>query len=280
MKEDEPQHVKMGVHLRERLPELTPTEKALLLSLALRINEERLCWPSIDTLVNEVGCGERNLHYALNSLVAKGFVFIGRRAGGRKKGGVGRTNLYTLNGYFAYGKEPLQLVAPFMGPLLTKGATTEGVPDRPQLSKGATGEGAERTKKGAIRDEKGAIPDKRRVPNRKGGRRTSTEEEPVVKKNQSTKASSAPAGKNPRVLDLQGDTALLDALKREFPEQNIGLALIACDDYWGDRARAPKKAFINWLQKAEQFRKQGRPPGRATRVEARRDMRDFEGQEW
>ena len=63
-----------------------------------------------------------------------------------------------------------------------------------------------------------------------------------------------------RVIDLKGDIKFLATLKAKFPNQDIDLALVACDDHWGDRVKAPRKAFINWLQKAEDFRKE-KPAG-------------------
>lgn len=77
-----------------------------------------------------------------------------------------------------------------------------------------------------------------------------------LKKTKKTLKKTKEAAKRPRVLDLQGDRELLETLKGTFPNQDIGLALIACDDYWGDRVKAPRKALINWLQKAEQFKKE------------------------
>lgn len=101
--------VKVGVSLRHRVRDLANTELRVLLALGLRINKERQCWPAISVLAEECRCSERQVQRAITSLLANNFIWIGRRAGGRSK-----FNIYTLNGYFAYGSEPVQILAPSM----------------------------------------------------------------------------------------------------------------------------------------------------------------------
>jgi len=101
--------VKVSTSLRDRLKELNDTELRLLFALGLRINEERECWPTLNVLAEECYRSERQIQRAITRLLAKNFIWVGRRAGGR-----GRPNIYTLNGYFTYGSQPIQLMAPFM----------------------------------------------------------------------------------------------------------------------------------------------------------------------
>lgn len=108
--------VKVGVSLRERLKELNDTECRVLFALGLRINEERQCWPTKSILAQECARSERQVQRSIGNLITKNFVWVGRRAGGR-----GKPNIYTLNGYFAYGTQPVQLMAPFMAPAEAKG---------------------------------------------------------------------------------------------------------------------------------------------------------------
>ena len=110
--------VKVSTSLRDRLKELNDTELRVLFALGLRINEERQCWPTKGVLATECLRSERQVQRAIGKLLAKNFVWLGRRAGGR-----GRPNIYTLNGYFAYGSQPVQLMAPFMAPPDEKGDT-------------------------------------------------------------------------------------------------------------------------------------------------------------
>jgi hypothetical protein len=104
---DELAFVKVGVCLRDRIKELSDTELRVLVALGLRINNERRCWPGMKVLMEECSRSERMIQYALNGLYQKGFVHIGQRVGGR-----GKPAVYTLNGYFAYGEERVQLIAP------------------------------------------------------------------------------------------------------------------------------------------------------------------------
>lgn len=137
-----PPYVKVGVSLRDRAKELNDTELRVLLALGLRIDQERQCWPAVSVLVDECVKSERMIRYALAKLIKKGFINIGRRAGGRSK-----TSIYTLNGYFAYGTEAVQLIAPFPETLQS-------------FAPFPGGKGAIADEKGAIADEKGAIPER------------------------------------------------------------------------------------------------------------------------
>jgi hypothetical protein len=103
----EPVYVKVGACLRDRIKELSDTELRVLVALGLRINEERKCWPGMKVLTEECSRSERMIQYALNGLYQKRFIHIGQRVGGR-----GKPTVYTLNGYFAFGEETVQLIAP------------------------------------------------------------------------------------------------------------------------------------------------------------------------
>lgn len=167
-------YVKVGTPLRERIKELNDTELRVLLILGLRIDAERKCWPAVSVLAEECRKSERMIQYAVNKLVSKGFINIGRRVGGR-----GRTNIYTLNGYFAYGSETVQLIAPFA---TENGAIIQDTPGATQASgKGETTKTTEKQKKGAISNKKGAI-----TPKEKGAITHAcpdTEEEPLRRTN-------------------------------------------------------------------------------------------------
>lgn len=65
-----------------------------------------------------------------------------------------------------------------------------------------------------------------------------------------------------RVSSLSEDPVFLQELAVKFPQLDIHLELVACDDHWGTRVKAPKKAFINWLQRALQFRTERSSNGR------------------
>ncbi|KKM22273.1 hypothetical protein LCGC14_1627060 [marine sediment metagenome] len=67
---------------------------------------------------------------------------------------------------------------------------------------------------------------------------------------------------NIRVSSLGDDPVFLQELAVKFPQLDIHLELVACDDHWGNRVKAPKKAFINWLQRAVQFRAERSNDGR------------------
>lgn len=257
----EEQFVKLGIHLRERLPELNLVERAVLLSLGLRINEERQCWPSIATLAAELGRDERSIQRAITSLIAKSFVMVGRRAGGR-----GRTNLYTLNGYFAYGSDPLQLIAPFALPPVAKGDTSAGVSASPPR-KGDKRKGDKTRLKGDT-----GVP--KRVTFPATGRRTN-KEEPLEEEGappsrvagtavpssfEAWKSRLAP-GKNPvavlvdafRVLhpgapseDLAGLGGRLAGMVRDHPgDQGYILKLI-----WNTASQDIQGSHLNYIQKA------------------------------
>ena len=103
--------IKVSARLRDRLKELNDTELRLLLALGLRVNAERQCWPTLTLLAQECLRSERQIQRAIGQLLAKNFIWVGRRAGGR-----GKANIYTLNGYFAFGSQPIQTMAPFMVP--------------------------------------------------------------------------------------------------------------------------------------------------------------------
>lgn len=138
-------YVKVGVSLRDRIKELNDTELRVLVALGLRINEERECWPAVDVLMAECNRSRRMVQYAVTRLIEKGFINVGRRVGGR-----GKVNVYTLNGYFAYGNETVQLMTPFSE-------------ETPQLAAPFS------EKKGAISNKKGAITDIKRVQSAQAG---------------------------------------------------------------------------------------------------------------
>jgi hypothetical protein len=102
-------YVKIGVLLRDRIRELSDTDLRVLLALGLRINNERQCWPAMSDIAAECGRTECMVQYSIKNLIDNGFLHVGRRVGGR-----GKANVYTLNGYFAYGAETVQLISPFM----------------------------------------------------------------------------------------------------------------------------------------------------------------------
>jgi hypothetical protein len=132
-------YVKVGVSLRDRIKELNDTELRVLVALGLRINKERECWPAVGVLMEECNRSKRMVQYAVTRLIEKGFINVGRRVGGR-----GKVNVYTLNGYFAYGSETVQLMTPFSEETLQLVAPFSG-------------------KKGAISNKKGAISNTKRV---------------------------------------------------------------------------------------------------------------------
>jgi phage replication O-like protein O len=101
-----------------------------------------------------------------------------------------------------------------------------------------------------------------------------------LKENPLKKTGSLQSQNAQRVEHLKNDPEFLGQLAAKFPGLDMELELVACDDHWGTRVRAPKKAFINWLKKAAEFAKEGhhgRSQGRATRAEPRRDPEDFRG---
>lgn len=100
----------------------------------------------------------------------------------------------------------------------------------------------------------------RREEKRREEKREIRPEKKVLPPTPHTPRQASKRGTPLRVKDLQGDTQFVVSLKVKFPDQDIDLALVACDDYWGDRVKAPKKALINWLQQAQRFQAAKRRP--------------------
>jgi pyocin large subunit-like protein len=78
-----------------------PTVRLVLYALADMANDDGECWPSIASLVERTGLGERAIQTALAGLVSAGTLAV-ERGGGR-----GRTNLYRFQ-YPAPGAETPQ----------------------------------------------------------------------------------------------------------------------------------------------------------------------------
>jgi DNA-binding transcriptional MocR family regulator len=54
--------------------QLPPTEKFVMVSLADQANDDGLCWPSVGTLVERTGYGERTVQEALRQLAQRGLI--------------------------------------------------------------------------------------------------------------------------------------------------------------------------------------------------------------
>jgi hypothetical protein len=89
-------YVQLETAFREKqLAQLRGAGKlAVFLCLALHINEEGLCWPSIDLICRETGYGKDTVFAALKSLERMGFIARKRRRdeAGKKLS----TNLYQI----------------------------------------------------------------------------------------------------------------------------------------------------------------------------------------
>ena len=89
-------YVQLETAFREKqLAQLRGAGKlAVFLCLALHINEEGLCWPSVDLISRETGYGKDTVFAALKSLEAMGFIARRKR---RDEGGAKlSTNLYQI----------------------------------------------------------------------------------------------------------------------------------------------------------------------------------------
>lgn len=74
-------------------PTLTPGERQIYIALAMHVNENAMCWPSIGLLAKETGLKVRQVQYGLRGLEARGLLTTRPR----RKGQSGRTSsLYTL----------------------------------------------------------------------------------------------------------------------------------------------------------------------------------------
>jgi DNA-binding transcriptional ArsR family regulator len=89
-------YVQLETAFREKqLAQLRGAGKlAVFLCLALHINEEGLCWPSIDTISKETGYGKDTVYAALKSLEKMGF--IARKKRRDEDGAKLSTNLYQI----------------------------------------------------------------------------------------------------------------------------------------------------------------------------------------
>jgi hypothetical protein len=228
--------VKVGVDLRNRIKELSDTELRVLVALGLRIDEERKCWPSIGSLESECSRSERMIRYAINGLIEKGFVFIGRRIGGR-----GHPTVYTLNGYFAYGTQRVQLVAPFKETLQSIAPFND--------------------KKGAITDrERGQSPTQRGQPiAKKANANSLTEEEPIEEEGPVEEARTPDAGASgasPQTQDATKASPFKEALRAVSDAKNKPTTLFDIvrkkfPDYNWDARASPK----SWIGRCGQLLK-------------------------
>lgn len=89
-------YVQMETAFREKqLAQLRGAGKlAVFLCLALHINEEGLCWPSIELISKETGYGKDTIFAALKSLENMGFIARKKRRGDAN--GRLSTNLYQI----------------------------------------------------------------------------------------------------------------------------------------------------------------------------------------
>ena len=89
-------YVQLETAFREKqLAQLRGAGKlAVFLCLALHINEEGLCWPSVELIAKETGYGKDTVFAALKSLEKMGFIARKKRRdeGGKKL----TTNLYQI----------------------------------------------------------------------------------------------------------------------------------------------------------------------------------------
>jgi DNA-binding MarR family transcriptional regulator len=88
-------YVQLETAFREKqLAQLRGAGKlAVFLCLALHINEEGLCWPSINLIAKETGYGKDTVFAALKSLETMGFIARKKRRG---EGNQLSTNLYQI----------------------------------------------------------------------------------------------------------------------------------------------------------------------------------------
>lgn len=61
--------------------DLESSDKFVLLALADNANDERVCWPSIETIAKKTSLSERAVHYAIKRLEEEQFLIITRRRG-------------------------------------------------------------------------------------------------------------------------------------------------------------------------------------------------------
>lgn len=89
-------YVQLETNFREKqLAQLRGGAKlAVFLCLALHINEEGLCWPSISLICKETGYGKDTIYEALESLETMGY--IARKKRREEKSNKLTTNLYQI----------------------------------------------------------------------------------------------------------------------------------------------------------------------------------------
>ena len=89
-------------HVR-RLRNVTPTEKAVLYSLADRHNtNDGGCWPRVSLVAAEAGLSKRATQDNLHRLVEKGVIQVSRRT---RKDGSNRSNFYAFVGLEVEGAD-------------------------------------------------------------------------------------------------------------------------------------------------------------------------------
>lgn len=69
--------------------QMSPTQKAVLISLADNANDEGVCWPSVPKIAMRTCLSERAVQAAVRSLVDLGYLVSVERAG--------RSSVYTVN---------------------------------------------------------------------------------------------------------------------------------------------------------------------------------------
>lgn len=156
--------IKLGVMLSrgEDAPwnSWTGSMKSVFIALALRVNEDNKCWPSIPTICEDTGLGRKAIWRATDELEATGALEV--------TCDLGRPNVYHITAYVAYGtanptyNAPSDCAAPSTGKVGSPnvpGATgdpTPGYPRDPTLERGrvsarpsvgATGDPLSRTNK-------------------------------------------------------------------------------------------------------------------------------------
>ena len=84
--------------MRDRLRELTPSAWKVLTCIALHMDADRKCWPSISLLVTESGMSRPVVVEAVKSLEAGGWIAVKRGAGGKSNTYRVKTELLHMNG--------------------------------------------------------------------------------------------------------------------------------------------------------------------------------------
>jgi hypothetical protein len=70
------------------LDDLESTDKFVLLALADNANDQRMCWPSIQTIAKKTSLSERAVHYSIKRLEEAWFLTVYKREG--------RSNMFRL----------------------------------------------------------------------------------------------------------------------------------------------------------------------------------------